>query len=175
MIDELLNKIETSFRTAFPVETLPTCDMFPRLAQSITVPALLFEVTEITPGTNPGTEQLALVVRVAVHAVTGWENDQADRLAANLAISAALHADQTGNFAATEVGPARLVKVGPQKSKTELSGYATWTAEWTHEIHIGTSTWDATGVIPTQIMLGIAPDIGATHINDYFEVTGQPL
>lgn len=174
MIDRLLDKITVSFRAAFPVSELPGCEMFPRLERSIEAPALLFEVTDITPAEDPGTDELALNVRLAAYAVTGLYEEAADRAAMSLAISAALHIHQARNFGAAGVGRARLEKLGPEEFKPDLVGYAAWAVEWSHLVILGQSVWELGGLVPSQVLLGYSPDIGLPHKPDYEPIEGLP-
>jgi hypothetical protein len=53
----------------------------------------------------------------------------------------------------------------------ELLGYLVWRVEWSHEIDLGESIWTDEGITPSQVFLGITPEIGLPHVDDYIEVT----
>ncbi|MCF6180049.1 MAG: hypothetical protein L3J63_11775 [Geopsychrobacter sp.] len=168
MTTDLHDAIETHLRAAFTRAELPTCEQYPDLRKKILAPAVLIELDELVPADDPGTDELALTARFAAYVVL-QQTAKAGLAAANLAALVALRVVQGGRFG-QPVGPARLTRVAAADFKPELIGYAAWVAEWNHEIRIGDSTWDGTGIPVTQIMLGWSPDIGLGHEADYEEV-----
>ncbi len=53
----------------------------------------------------------------------------------------------------------------------DKAGIALWAATWRQKVRLGTSVWDETGVLPSHVYVGIAPEIGAGHESDYREIT----
>lgn len=62
--------------------------------------------------------------------------------------------------------PAELAP-GPQ-------GYGAWRALWEQVVYIGADVWAGTGQPPAEVYLGIAPRIGAAHVDDYFLIDSAP-
>lgn len=58
-------------------------------------------------------------------------------------------------------------------SGSDAQGVALWAVGWRQKLRLGTSVW-AGGTLPAQLYLGITPDIGAAHVNDYVAVEEIP-
>lgn len=172
MTTDLHNAIETTLRAAFTVAELPTCEKYPELAKKIVSPAVLIELSELVPADDPGTGELALTARFSAYIVL-QRSSRAKLDAANLAAAVALNIYAASRFG-QPIGPAQISRVAPDEFKPELFGYVVWVVEWTHEIRVGESVWDGAGITPTEIYLGIAPNIGLAHADDYHQVTGLP-
>lgn len=158
---------------AFPA--VPTVAEYPRLRQKIAAPAILVELADATPTDDAGTEQLCLSARfeariVFDHVPVAGSNPALPAL--NLAAAVAREIFAAGRFG-QPVGPAKGVRIEPDQFRPELSGYAVWLVEWTHEVRLGHSVWDGDGVMPTEIYLGIAPEIGPPHLDDYVKIGGS--
>lgn len=172
MTTDLHNAITEALRAAFTVETLPTCAAYPELGKKLKLPGVLIELSELAPDEDPGTDELGLIARFTVYIVL--ERSSTAKLeAANLAAAVALNVYKSGRFG-QDVGRATGIRAVPDEFKPELFGYVVWAVEWSHEIRIGESIWNGEGITPSEIYLGIAPNIGAAHAGDYHQVTGLP-
>ncbi len=171
MLTALHDAIIADLAATFPA--LPTCVAWPHLARKIRIPAVYIELVEMVPADDRGTEQLALTARF-----TAWivfdRTAQDDHLqAANLAASVAHRIYKAGRFGQV-VGPAKITHIGADDFKPEFIGYTVWSVEWTHDLRLGESIWDGSGVLPVEVYLGITPEIGLGHEADYFRVNEVP-
>jgi len=151
--------------------SVPTVEEYPRLRKKITVPAVLVEVADLSPIDDPGTEQLAFSARIEARVVFDEAptrpGGKPDMQCLSLATAVAQALFRQGWFGVPGAGPAKAFKVEPDHFKPELAAYCVWLVEWSHDIRLGDSVWDAAGILPTQIYLGIAPEIGPEHLDDY--------
>jgi len=66
----------------------------------------------------------------------------------------------------------------PPKAQTMMStdlgksGATIWVVEWTQSLRLGVDELAVNGVVPTNLYLGFAPEIGAAHEDDYIQITG---
>lgn len=158
---------------AFPA--VPTVAEYPRLRQKISAPAVLVELADATPSGDAGTGQLCLSARFEARIVFDQvpvAGSNPPLLALGLAAAVAREVFAAGRFG-QPVGPAKGVRLEPDQFRPELSGYAVWLVEWTHEVRLGDSVWDGAGVMPTAIYVGLAPEIGPPHIDDYIKIGGS--
>ncbi|WP_321367932.1 hypothetical protein [uncultured Desulfuromusa sp.] len=172
MTTDLHNAIETTLREAFTVAELPTCEKYPELAKKIVSPAVLIELSELSPEDDPGTGELAFTARFSAYIVL-QRSSRAKLDAANLAVAVSLKIFEAGRFG-QPCGPGKITRVAPDEFKPELMGYVVWVVEWTHEIRVGESIWNGEGITPTEIYLGIAPNIGLAHAEDYHLISELP-
>lgn len=69
-------------------------------------------------------------------------------------------------------GPARVAGAYRDGFNSQLDQYAAWRVEWRQDIDLGDDYWLQPGdLIPDHIWLGMAPDIGKGHEDDYVELT----
>lgn len=55
--------------------------------------------------------------------------------------------------------------------EVDKTGAAMWAVLWRQKVRLGESVWDETGILPSQVYFGIAPNIGIGHENDYWKIT----
>lgn len=168
----LITAVVDSLQSSFAA--VPTVEEYPRLRKKLLVPALLVELADATSAADPGTDELALAVRIEARVVFDRAPTAAgqnpDLAALHLATAVARTVYAAGRFGLA-VGPARDLRIEPDQFKPELAPYAVWLVTWSHEVRLGDNTWDATGVLPTEVWLGFSPEIGLPHEPDYAEVT----
>lgn len=171
MLTDLHKAIVAQLKKDF--RKVPTCEAYPELVGKIVIPALFIELDDLAPTDDVGTEQLPVDARFITYVVYDRTVDD-DRLqAASLAASVALAVKKAGRFG-RKIGPARVVRIAQDTSKPELFGFTVWAVEWLHELRLGESIWDGDGVVPVEVMLGYAPQIGTGHEDDYLPVTEVP-
>ncbi|NHN77698.1 hypothetical protein HA520_10445 [Azotobacter chroococcum] len=163
-LDQLYAAICTGIAAVLPAAQ--AVEVWPDIRRRIALPAVLLELDELEPGTDPGTGETALVgrfqARIVVDPVVAQPQQRASLMAAVLA--AALRDQRWG----LPIGAAEFVEAGPDWFKPELDGYIVWRVEWRHELHLGQLEWpyeDSTG---TTLYLGIDPDTGPGHESDYW-------
>lgn len=170
--EALLAAVVAHLEGAFPA--VPTVQLYPRLRQKITSPALLVELADADGAADPGTGELAVTARLELRAVVDRAptapGQSPDLAALGLATSAALAVYAAGRFGLA-VGPAQHLRIEPDHFKPELATYAVWLVTWTHEVRLGADLWTGEGIIPTEVWAGLSPEIGLPHQDDYLEVT----
>jgi hypothetical protein len=166
---DLLVAVVSALTAAFPAAA--TVAEYPRLRQKIAVPALLLELADASEADDPGTGELALVVRLALRVVldraptAAGQNPDAEALA--LAAAAAVSVKNAYDFGLDKVGPAHGLRLEPDHFRPDLANYAVWLVEWEHELRLGTDAWASEGVLPREVWLGLSPDVGVPHEPDY--------
>lgn len=148
-----------------------TSGFYPKLRTAIQTPAIFIDLASMEPGTDPGTEELALLLRFEARIVIG-SGDSACLSVRELAAEVAriVHKNSFG----VRVKPAALVSVSPDNFRPEIDAYEVWLVEWQHEIHLGQSIWDGIGITPQQIFLGYVPFVGTAHEDKYVKVEEVP-
>lgn len=141
--------------------------------KKIMTPAVLVELMdmEAAPEDDPGTEQLAMLTKWVARVVI-------DFATASPALEARKRAAALGHFAHQQrwghpVSPARVTVIGPDAFDPDLDRLEVWAVEWEQIVHIGPSVFDDEGVVPSEVMIGYAPEIGIPHEEDYEPFDGE--
>lgn len=171
-LDELHAGILAAIRAQFP--ELQTVDAYSEERGKIAAPACLIELTDFEPDAaeDGGTGQLVGVANFSARFLIGFRQPgmrpklEIRRLA--LAFAAFAHKQRWG----LPIGGAQVVGAWSDDSDPELDQYEVWRVEWRHVIDLGETVWKP-GVRPTGVWLGIAPAIGAAHIDDYVKIAGE--
>ena len=174
-----LDAVHTGIISAIAAKftALKTVAAYPMDRKALTIPACLIELTEMTAinDEDPGTEQQAVYARFEARLIIGFRQDkdknpklEIRKLAA--AVGAFVRAKRWG----CPIGPAELIGIYQDDFDPELDQYEVWRVEWQQIIHLGESVWTGydEGDVPQRVYLGIAPEIGPEHIDDYVEITG---
>ena len=134
------------------------CGPFPRRMDQVTLPAVFVDLAELAPDSDPGTGELALVSHWEARILVAESQPDASKIHRALVLSVMqwLHAY---DFPHENVGKARLKQASPDHFTPEMQGIDIWLIEWTQLLRVGDSVWEGTGVIPTQVFLGIGNDI----------------
>jgi len=161
-----LDRIVTTLGQAFP--DVATIEEYPRFRKKITAPAIFVEFADADQTEDAGTEQLCMMARFEARVVfdRAMPLDKKPSVMA-LSLASAVAKEISANRFGCTVGPAKDIKLEPDHFKPELGGYVVWLIEWTHSVRIGDSVWDGTGITPTDLYVGIAPEIGLEHEDDY--------
>lgn len=137
------------------------------------VPACLIDLTEFVDGDDSGTGQLGVVATFEARFIIGFRQGagksakmEVRKLAGAWAAFARLQ--RWG----CPVGPAQVLGGFCDDFDPELDKYEVWRVEWTQEIDLGGSVWDNDGIRPERVFLGVTPEIGPDHIDDYVQVAG---
>lgn len=167
-LDALHDAIIASIAAAFP--SLATVDAYSEDRKQLTLPAVLINLTDLEPepDEDPGTEQLAAMARFDAQVVIGFRTANAKREVRKLAAALAHHI--YGNRWGQPVEAARVTAIVQDDFSPELDRFEVWRIEWQQIIHIGTSIWDNDGVIPTQVLVSFAPDIGPDNEPAYTDI-----
>ncbi|ODP33128.1 hypothetical protein [Pandoraea sp. ISTKB] len=136
MLDNLKtlhDAIEAGLKVALP-DTV-TVLVYPRHLQKVPTPSVVLEMSEMLPGHDPGTGQIALTGHFQARVIVDPLDADADLLVRELSARVALATQgQTWELPAT---PARLIQVGEDPFRPALDAYIVWLVEWAHEFNLG--------------------------------------
>ena len=187
-LDALLNGIITKIKGKFPA--LKTVDDYVRVQEALTVPAVAIEITGIESDGNGdcGTEQFAAILTFSAYCIVSYKAEagqKGQRRSVSLAgqIAALVKTETWG----CPVGLAKEINAVPDyfRKKTKVpEEYYCFRVDWQHEALLGVSVWDEfdalseTQGVPAgpeaRIFVGMAPNIGPDHVNDYEQVSQMP-
>lgn len=177
-LDILQTAITSDIAATFP--ELKTVEFYAEYRQGMQLPACLLELTEWQDFTDPdpGTEQLSVVARFEAHLIIdGVKTKQAKhsirKLAAALSLFLRLRRwnDVENSGKKIPTGPAEFLGAYHDQFNPALDQFECWRVEWQQIIHLGSNVWGDDGAIPQRVFVGIAPNIGFGHEDDYIEVT----
>lgn len=169
-LEQLHEAIKTGLIAKLP--GVPTIDHYPKIGRRITIPAVLIEMSELEPGTDPGTGETAFVGRIQARAVVDPNSAKAEIMVRDLAarIVMAIQHESWG----LPIGVADFVQAGEDGMKPELDSYLVWLVEWTHEFHLGELVWPYPDESGLTIMLGLEPETGLGNELKYWP-SGEDL
>jgi hypothetical protein len=149
--------IADTFRAAMP--RVVQVEAFPELDAKVRVPALLFGLTDITPGVDRGTGKTALVGRfqscVLIDATRPKASLQASILAAQMAT---VLKDQWWGLDFV-TGPAENVHAQPEAPTLELEQFTMWSVQWTQNFEVGELEWPWPEEAPGALLFGFNDDV----------------
>ncbi len=145
------------------------CVAYPRLDGRVILPAAALELTGMRRGdAQPGTGQTALDCDFTLTLIAAPEQPGA-ALALRALAARAMHAlDRSFRPLPGRAGHVRAVRSDEGDFRPELDGYIVWAVEFAIELYVGDAE-DLTvpGLPPAEVWLGITPNIGPDHIDDY--------
>lgn len=162
-ITDLHDAILRGISKAFP--SLVTVTAYDRIRGKMAVPAALLFLAEMERMDDVGTEQLCLECRFDLFLVLDALMDGVGQNVRQLAGDLALYIH--GNRFGLEVSPAKVVGLAPTEFLPAMAQHVEWQISWTHEIYLGPSCWDGEGIIPTEVLYSIVPEIGPLHVDSY--------
>lgn len=69
----------------------------------------------------------------------------------------------------TGVWPAKVTRLDNLYAEAfDKSGVALWAVTWEQKTRLGSDEWAESESVPTSLYIGIAPEIGAAHEDDYY-------
>jgi len=164
--------ITAAIRAQFP--DLKDVGAYPRPGEMVKTPAVYFELDSIEASApmDVGTEQVRCALTFNAYCVVSYKGNA--KLAAGL-LAASLMSWLGGKRFSQPLGIAQPMSADPDQFAGDASGeYECFRVMWRHEpVYLGTSVWDATGVVPTEVWLGIDPLTGAAHLADYIKLAPQ--
>ena len=160
------------------VATIAAYDPFPEAndqeRQPLTTPALLLELVSIDPDAEDGTDRRVLRLTWSAHCVLSFRTAQVQIELRDFA------ADVLGRVRYNRWGlPAAVrepqaMSAQPGEFNPGLPGFDSWIATWEQVVFVGQDVW-AGGIAPTEVWFGIAPQIGAAHVDDYWLIDAEDL
>lgn len=174
----LHDAIKSAIRAEFTESQVPTIDYYTRPKKTVTTPAIFFELTGLTPSEeDPGTEQSQMIAAFTLYVLVSYRAEDA-KLAVRELVGKLCNLIYYNRWG-LKIGQAELTSAQPDQFSVEPGGtgngsmqcFETWSIDWTNEILLGASVWDTDPEpIPTEVYVGIAPDIGPDHEDDYQQV-----
>lgn len=152
----------------YPVRT----DMAEGRYADVAVPALMLDLFEAEPipEDNRYTEQLSVFMRLSAHLVYPMDHPNMHQTVRAKALQFAQFIHRQNKFGLA-VGEAIVENVAVDEDVMEQSDrYYAWVVEWGHTALLGDSVYDVANFKPTDVFLGYAPNIGATHEADYVQL-----
>lgn len=150
-----------------------TVEDYPDDRQRVQVPAALVELVELSaaPDDDPGTGQLALEASFELRYILGFRGANQGRAIRSqvAALAHFIHRQQWG----LPVEPAAVTACEPDEFSPELDQYLVWRIDWTQLVFIGENEWIDGGTPPGEVWVGIAPEIGPEHRDDYHRLAGE--
>ena len=171
-LSALHTAIAAAIRAQFP--DLKAVGAYPRPGEMVKTPAVFFELDsiEVTDPMDVGTEQVRCALTFNAYCVVSYKGT--GKLAARL-LAASVMSWLRGKRFGQPIGIAQPMSADPDQFIGDASAeYECFRVMWRHEpVYLGTSVWDATGVVPTEVWLGIDPNTGAAHLGDYIKIAPQ--
>jgi hypothetical protein len=169
----LLNDIVTDLRNRFP--ELKTCEVrdggidpeeLARVAAR--TPAMFVSVVAIPTVESVGTEQTDALMELSIDVVTKSAPQLPRGAAARNLVDALLGLLPNARWGMTGVGEVSAVTAENHYSKIlDGAGVALWSVTWRQVNRLGTDIWDVSGVMPTELYVGLEPELGPDHVIDY--------
>lgn len=172
-LDALHDAVVSNISDGMP--TLASVQAYPDTREALPLPAVLVDLEdmEAAPEADPGTEQLVVNTRWRARLILGFRTADVHRQVRKGASQLAhlVHMNRWGQ----PVGPARVTLVGPDPFDPELDQYEVWVVEWDQLVHLGASVWECPegSVVPQTVYLGVSPEIGPDHVEDYCQIAPE--
>jgi hypothetical protein len=125
----------------------------PAGALPLRAPACFVEIASFDVGTDPGTEELAVVANFDARIVMDRIVENAHFIVRELALQLANLINH--NTWDHKISPAKIKEIAPDAFSPELDAFLVWDVTWTHEIHVGENIWDAEAVLPHDIIVDV--------------------
>ena len=153
----LHDAIVATFSAAMP--RVVQVEAFPELGKEVRVPALLFGLTDISPGVDRGTGKVALVGRfqscVLIDATRPKASLQASILATQMAT---VLKDQWWGGLDFLTGPPENIHAQPEAPTMELEQFVLWSVQWTQNFEVGELEWPWPDESPGMLLFGFNDD-----------------
>jgi hypothetical protein len=126
------------------------------MRNEIIAPACFVEIESFDAGTNPGTEELALIANFEALLVIDKTIENAEFAIRELTLKLANLINN--NIFSSQISPAKIKDIEPDAFKPDLDAYLVWRIAWTHELHVGENIWCAEAVPPHTIFVNGDPN-----------------
>lgn len=170
----LHDAIITQLAAQFP--DVKTVADYPRLYKAVDLPALFLDLDNMDEtAPDPGTEQLRLRLRWSIICMVSNVRTDGTPCRDVRALAASVATFIYKRRFMPYVGPARVTTIAPDAFNPDLDQYEVWRVEMETDLLQGVSAFDASGVVPSQVYLGITPKVGPAYKDDYIPVHEQVL
>jgi len=167
-LSALHTAITAAIRAQFP--DLKDVGAYPRPGELVKTPAVYFELDGIEAAADGNdTEQVRCALTFNAYCVVSYKGT--GKLAARL-LAASVMSWLRGKRFGQPIGIAQPMSADPDTFAGDAAGeYECFRVMWRHEpVFLGTSVWDATGVMPTEVWLGIDPLTGQANLSSYIKI-----
>lgn len=161
--------ITAAIQAKFPA--LQTVEFYREDREELPVPACILDMPEFegAPEVDPGTGQLAVMMRFEAEFIIGFRTPAA-KMSVRMLVAAFAAFLHEARWPGGLTGPAEHIHAYKDDFKPVLDQYEVWCVEWRQVVHLGESVWNDAGVTPTTIYLGFAPEIGTGYEDKYTKV-----
>ena len=160
------------------VLTVAAYDPFPDVEGQervpLVTPALLLELVDIQPGDDDGTGRTPLRLSWGAHCILSFRTAQMQIELREYAADVLAHVRYNRWGYPEAVREPENVSARPGEFRPEQAGFDSWLVSWEQLVLVGPDIW-AGGIAPTEVWFGIAPQIGAAHVNDYWLIDAEDL
>jgi hypothetical protein len=142
---------------------------------SLAAPAVLVVCLGATRGQEHGNGEYDFLARFAAYCLTRHAGSRSERgvLALELAESV-LAALEGGRFGLCGLSGARVARLDNLYGEAfDKAGVALWAVSWEQRLRLGADIWSAEGVLPQELYVGFAPEVGLPHEEDYIKIGGS--
>jgi phage gp37-like protein len=161
-------------KTALP--GLRTCDLYAgefsggELSRgSLVAPAVLVACLGATRGSEHGNGEYDFLCRYSAYCLTrhaGGRNERGmDALELAEGVLAEVEGARFGQTGCSKASVTRLDNL--YGAEFDRAGVALWAVTWEQRVRLGADIWAEEGVLPKSLYVGIAPEIGIPHEEDY--------
>ena len=150
-----------------------TVEHYMRIVERVPVPAISIELTTMEPAAptaDIGTNQFDSTLRFEAYVFTDYK--QPDYRILSRLYAGQLMAFLLGHqWSGTANGPCRVLGAFADRFSPDgqADQYDCMRVEWEQDCLIGLDSW-AGGAVPSDVLLGIAPKIGAANVSSYEQV-----
>jgi len=139
----------------------------------IKTPAVLVDFSQADEVSDTGTEQLDVDCQFTAYVITQTANSTTNRnVNAQELGEQVLRSLPNNRFGLRQISKPTQLKLKPAASPYFIkNSLGVVMVRWNQTLRLGDSVWDGNGVVPTEIWLGIAPEIGIPHIDDYWRIS----
>jgi hypothetical protein len=139
-------------------------------ALPVTTPAVILEIESADEGEDAGDDRAPLLCHISAYCILGQQTSdlqiQTRSFAAQLFALVRKNKWGLGHDVSFPGG----ITLGPGKFDPEKTGYDSWFISWDQTLFLGADVWDSSAILPTEIWLHQAPEIGLPFENDYDRV-----
>lgn len=142
---------------------------------SVKSPAVLVACLGATRHGDVDSGQVDWQCRFAAYCMVRHAGGRAPRSVEALALAElVVAAIDGGRFGLTGVYPARVTRLDNLYAEAfDKAGVALWAVTWEQVARLGVDEWTADGTRPEMLFVGIAPETGLPHKDDYALIHGS--
>ena len=138
--------------------------------QALATPALLLELEAIDPEPEDGTERQPLRLIWVAHCILSLRTASVQMELRVFAADLMNHLRFRRWGYPGAVSDPQAISAQPGEFKPGLAGFDSYLVRWEQVVQLGQDEWNTAGIVPATVYLGIAPEIGAEHVDDYQQI-----